>query len=103
MVRRELGHRFAVLRDDERSACAGGLIRQGKAFGFELRGIDVAEHWHVMMIDMLVCVIKAGVAKTAAPDRFTHPTSTLRNCHGSAGSMFSGNNPGRPVSGVQSV
>ncbi len=30
-------------------------------------------------------------------------TSTLRNCHGSSGSMSSGNNPERPTSGFQSV
>ena len=42
-------------------------------------------------------------ARPAAACLDVHRTSTFLNCHGSRLSMSSGNRPGRPSSGVQSV
>ena len=42
-------------------------------------------------------------ASTAGRSSKVQCTRTLRNCHGSSGSMSSSNRPGRSVSGVQSV
>ena len=49
------------------------------------------------------CSVSASRASTKAILLVAYLTSTFRNCQGSEASMFSGKNPGRPSSDVQSV
>src|SRR5437016_2040391 len=45
----------------------------------------------------------ATLSRQAGRGKISYTTSTFLNCHGSSRSKSSGNNPGRPASGVQSV
>src|SRR6202030_2430103 len=121
-VRHEFGDWFAVFCDDDRGTRARDFIHQGEAPSLELGGFDVAGHADTTIVRTMVVYPSARLASRfpvrTSPKiiaisnrssgrpylrlrgRPSHPTSTLRNCHGSVGSMFSGNRPGRPVNGV---
>jgi len=47
--------------------------------------------------------VRAVPSVSAGDDNLVYRTSTFLNCHGSDVSISSGNSPGRPDSGVQSV
>jgi len=80
MVLKPLNGRSAIGAASRREAPAAVLTHRA--------GLDWTPTW----FGLRLCV--------AGP---RYETSTFRNCHGSFVSMSSGNSPGRPVSGVQSV